>query len=188
MPLDPAPPPELSGSSAEARMQVKAAQERAQRMIQEGAALRDILAVLTSAGEAVSEGRTVCSILLLDKDGLLRNGASPNLPADYLNAIDRIKPDPDVGTCASAAATGKVVMTPNFFSDQRWSELRHWPLVMGFLGAWSMPIKAADGKVLRTFGAYFREHRLPTDDEQAAVAFLVAIAAKAIETHATAPS
>lgn len=164
---------------------LEAAQERAQRMIQDGSPLRDILAVLTSAGEAVSDGRTVCSILVLDKEGLLRNGASPNLPADYLDAIDRLKPHPDLGTCAAAAATGQVVMTPNFYSDARWAELRHWPLVLGFFGAWSMPIKAADGKVLGTFGTYFREHRLPTDAEQQAVAFLVGIAAAAIDAHTT---
>ncbi len=168
--------------------QLEAAQERARQMIQDGSPLRDILAVLTSAGEAVSNGRTVCSILVLDKEGLLRNGASPNLPADYLDAIDRLKPHPDLGTCAAAAATGEVVMTPNFYSDQRWAELRHWPLVLGFFGAWSMPIKAADGKVLGTFGTYFREHRLPTDVEQQAVAYLVGIAAAAIDAHATAPS
>jgi hypothetical protein len=37
--------------------------------------------------------------LILDENGLLRNGASPNLPQDYLRAIDRLKPDANVGTC-----------------------------------------------------------------------------------------
>jgi hypothetical protein len=41
----------------------------------------------------VSHGSAVCSVLLLDDEGLLRNGASPGLPADYLAAIDRLKPD-----------------------------------------------------------------------------------------------
>lgn len=160
--------------------QLEAAQERARQMIHDGSPLREILAVLTAAGEAVSNGRTVCSILVLDKEGLLRNGASPNLPADYLDAIDRLKPHPDLGTCASAAATGNVVMTPDFYSDARWAELRHWPLVLGFFGAWSMPIKSADGQVLGTFGTYFREHRLPTDEEQAAVTQLATLASAAI--------
>ncbi len=166
--------------------QLEAAQERAPQMIQDGSPLRDIVAVLTSAGEAVSNGLTVCSILVLDKEGLLRNGASPNLPADYLDAIDRLKPHLGLGTCAAAAATGKVVMTPNFYNDARWAELRHWPLMLGFFGAWSMPIKAADDRVLGTFGTYFREHRLPTDEEQQAVAFLVGIAAAAIVSRSMA--
>jgi GAF domain-containing protein len=156
------------------------ARERAHSLIDAGAPLRDILSVLTTVGEAISNGRTVCSVLVLDKEGLLRNGASPNLPADYLDAIDRLKPDPGLGTCAAAAATGEVVTTPNFYNDDRWAELRHWPLVLGFFGAWSMPIKSAEGRVLGTFGTYFREHRLPTDEERAAVAFLAGIASAAI--------
>ncbi len=178
--------PQLTIPSIEGRALLLAAQERAQQLMDDGAALRDILSVLTSAGEAISHGRTVCSVLVLDKEGLLRNGASPNLPADYLDAIDRLKPDPEVGTCAAAAATGEVVLTPNFYDDKRWSELRHWPLVLGFFGAWSMPIKSAEGTVLGTFGTYFREHRLPTEEERAAVSFLVDIASAAIEANAVA--
>lgn len=176
----------LNVPSGQGRALLLEASDRAQRMMQDGAALRDILSVLTTAGEAISNGRTVCSVLVLDKEGLLRNGASPNLPADYLDAIDRLKPDPAVGTCAAAAATGEVVMTPDFYSDERWSELRHWPLVLGFFGAWSMPIKSSDGKVLGTFGTYFREHRLPTDDERDAVGFLAGIASAAIVAGSTA--
>lgn len=186
--MDSLPTPRLTIASTEGRTLLLAAQERAHQLMDEGAPLREVLSVLTSAGEAISHGRTVCSVLLLDKEGLLRNGASPNLPADYLDAIDRIKPDPGVGTCAAAAATGEVVMTPSFYDDKRWSELRHWPLVLGFFGAWSMPIKSAKGKVLGTFGTYFREHRLPTDEEQGAVGFLVDIASAAVQAKSAAAS
>jgi GAF domain-containing protein len=175
--------------AAELRRKIlKAASERARRMLDDSVPLRDILAHLASTAEALSDGTTVVSILLVDKDGLLRNGASPNLPADYLDAIDRLKPDANVGTCAAAAATGQVVITPNFLDDKRWSELRHLPLALGFLGAWSQPIKSADGRVLGTFGTYFREHRRPTAEEREAAAFLAASAALAIETHASAPA
>ena len=156
------------------------AQHRALRMIDDGAPLRAILSYLATTAEAMSLGRTVASILLIDRDGLLRNGASPNLPADYLDAIDRLRPDPAVGTCAAAAATGEIVLTPSFLHDARWSELKHLPLTLGFLGAWSMPIKSPEGKVLGTFGTYFREHREPTTGERETVALLAAIAAQAI--------
>ncbi|MFC5496829.1 GAF domain-containing protein [Caenimonas terrae] len=184
--MDTSPIPSLPIASEAGRSLLLAAHHSTQRMMEQRAPLSEILSVLASAGEAFSEGRTVCSVLLLDQEGLLRNGASPNLPADYLHAIDRLKPDPAVGTCAAAAATGEPVMTPNFYNDDRWSELRHWPLVLGFFGAWSMPIKAADGRVLGTFGTYFREHRLPTDDERTAVGFLAGIASSAIVAASTA--
>ena len=122
----------------------------------------------------------MASVLVLDHNGLLRNGASPNLPADYLDAIDRLKPDAHVGTCAAAAATGEVVITPDFSADEKWAELRHLPLALGFLSAWSLPIKAADGRVLGTFGTYFRERRAPTQEEREAVGRLASAAAAAI--------
>lgn len=165
---------------------IDAARERVARMIEDGAPLRAILAHLATTAEALSGSTTVASILVLDREGLLRNGASPNLPADYLDKIDRLKPDPKVGTCAAAAATGEIVLTPSFYADQRWAELRQLPLALGFLGAWSMPIKSADGRVLGTFGTYFREHREPTDEEREAVAVLAAAAARAIEARSAA--
>lgn len=159
------------------------AERRAVRMIEEGMPLPATLAHLATAAEAASAGRTVVSILVLDREGLLRNGASPNLPADYLDAIDRLRPDPAVGTCAAAAATGEVVLTPSFLDDQRWSELRHLPLALGFHGAWSMPIKSAQGAVLGTFGTYFRECRHPSETEREVVGRLAPLAARAIASH-----
>jgi GAF domain-containing protein len=149
-------------------------------MIRTGSARREVLTMLVGAAERVAGPGSVASILVLDEQGLLRNGASPNLPADYLDAIDRLKPDPGIGTCAAAAATGKAVFTPDFRADEKWAELRQLPMGLGFVGAWSMPIKASDGTVMGTFGTYFRERRLPTEAERDAVALLVEAAAEAI--------
>lgn len=159
---------------------VESARSRAEALFARGAALREVLAQLTSAIETLSSGHTVASILLLDREGLLRNGASPSLPADYLDKIDRLRPDPSIGTCAAAAATGQIIITPDFQADEKWSELRHLPLAIGFRGAWSMPLKTESGRVVGTFGTYFRERRKPTDQELADVAVLAPIAARAI--------
>lgn len=146
-------------------------------MMREGAPRREIFAHLASASEIVSGRGAVASILVLDVHGLLRNGASPNLPADYLDAIDRLKPDANVGTCAVAAATGEEVITPDFRADKKWAELRHLPLSLGFMGAWSWPIKSAEGRVLGSFGTYYPEHREPTPKERKAVQILASAAA-----------
>ncbi len=156
------------------------AQEHVQEMLNAGAARREILTLLATAGELLAGEGAVSSILVLDGDGLLRNGASPNLPADYLRAIDRLKPNPRVGTCAAAAATGTVVITPSFIADDKWAELRHLPGALGFVGAWSMPIKNSAGKVLGTFGTYFRKARSPTLQERKGVESLAAAAALAL--------
>ena len=157
---------------------VRHAGDHVQEMLKAGASRAEILTRLVTFGERVAGTEASVSILVLDRDGLLRNGASPNLPTDYLNAIDRLKPDATVGTCAAAAATGSIVITPDFLSDDKWAELRHLPTSLGFVGAWSMPIKSPEGgPVLGTFGTYFRRRRSPTPYEQKAVAFLADAAA-----------
>ncbi|MGC4074326.1 MAG: GAF domain-containing protein [Nibricoccus sp.] len=155
----------------------KAAADHAQHMLATGKSRTEILTHLATAGETLSGPDTTVSILVLDAAGLLRNGASPKLPADYLRAIDGLKPDANVGTCAAAAATGSVVFTPDFCADGKWTELRHLPLALGYLGAWSMPIKSSSGTVLGTFGTYFRSRRRPTQEERKGVETLVATAA-----------
>jgi GAF domain-containing protein len=158
---------------------------RAWQLVDEKQPARLVLAQLVAIAEDLSPD-TVCSVLLLDGEGLLRNGASPNLPADYLDAIDRLKPDPHLGTCAAAAATGEVVVTPDFQSDARWAELRHLPLALGFHSAWSQPIKTPEGRVLGTFGTYFRTRREPTAQEREVVGLLARVAATALTAPATA--
>ncbi len=153
------------------------AADRAREMMHAGVARGEILAMLAKSAEEVAGDGSVCSILVLDREGLLRNGASPNLPADYLAAIDRLEPNARVGTCSAAAATGSVVVTCDFLSDDKWAELRHLPLALGFVGAWSMPIKAANGKVLGTLGTYFRERRSPAPEELKGVEVLATAAA-----------
>lgn len=164
------------------RAQLAQAVEAGWRMVRERQPMRTVLTHLAATVETLAPG-TVASILVLDAEGLLRNGASPNVPADYLDAIDRLKPNANLGTCAAAAATGKVVVTPDFCADSRWAELRHLPLALGFLSAWSMPIKDADGRVLGTFGTYFRDRREPTAQEREVVALLEPVAAAAISVR-----
>lgn len=159
---------------------VQDACDRALRLLAANAPRLEVLTCLVRAAESVFGDGATASILVLDEQRLLRNGASPDLPADYLAAIDRLKPDPGVGTCAAAAATGQVVVTPDFRADGKWAELRHLPLSLGFLGAWSMPIKTADDRVLGTFGTYFRAVREPTPREIASVRTLATVAARAL--------
>lgn len=139
-----------------------------------------ILEDLARAGEAVTGSATAASILLIDAEGLLRNGASPSLPAHYVAAIDGIRPRPGLGTCSAAAATGELVVTPNFLDDGKWTELGHLPLAIGFIGACAVPIKSAEGTVLGTFGIYFRDVRQPSQAERLALERLADAAAQVL--------
>ena len=160
---------------------IESALDDATKMLSNGAAIPEILTHLVHTAETVIGEESVSSILVLDKDGLLRNGASPHLPYDYLSAIDGLKPSPHVGTCAVAAATGSVVITPDFYADDKWAELRHLPLALGFFSAWSVPIKTKEGKILGTFGTYFRQKRIPRQSDIDAVTSLAVVAAEALD-------
>lgn len=157
------------------------AQKKSLEMVVKGAPLEEVLIFLTQVVEQQTEGQTVASILLLDEKGLLRNGASPNLPESYLQAIDGIKADVNVGTCSAAAASRETVITPDIAADLKWQGLAHLPLELGLKAAWTMPIIARDGHVLGTFGTYFRQRREPTDIERQVVEILGRTAALAIE-------
>lgn len=154
---------------------IMTASAQVQQMLDAGTPRQEILTRLAKAGEVLAGPGSSVSILVLDEYGLLRNGASPSLSADYLSAIDRLKPNAQVGTCA--AATGAIVMTPDFHADDKWAELRHLPLSLGFISAWSMPIKSLTGAILGTFGTYFRNSRTPTLEEKTGVEQLAAAAA-----------
>jgi GAF domain-containing protein len=161
---------------------LSAALTEARHMYENGELPYKILTHLAVTAEKLAPaGDAVSSILVLDKQGLLRNAASPGLPYDYLTAIDGLKPNANIGTCAAVAATGSMVVTPDFQSDDKWAELRHLPLALGFVAAWSFPIKNAKGAVLGTFGTYFRSHREPLPAEVEGVKALAEMAAEVLE-------
>ena len=157
------------------------AQKEALEMVVKGAPLNEVLAFLTTVVERVSPHAAAASILLVDKEGRLRPGAAPSLPDEYIRAIDGLKAEPTLGTCSAAAATGRVVVTRDFSTDPSWVTLRHLPLALGLIGAWSQPILDRQGRVLGTFGTYFREIREPSPAERQVVEILSHTAALAIE-------
>ena len=157
------------------------AQKQSLEMLVRGEQLAEVLAYLASVVEKQSNGEAIASILLLDEDGRLHNGASPSLPDTYISAIDNLKAEVNLGTCRAAAALGTFVITPDIGSDPKWHSIKHLPLGLGLLAAWSMPIVARDGRVLGTFGTYFRERRPPTALERQVVEVLARTAALAIE-------
>jgi hypothetical protein len=159
---------------------VTAAHTHALQRLNAGMHWREILNMLAKSGERITGPDSASSILVLDENGLLRNGASPGLPPDYLGAIDGLKPDPMVGTCASAAATGTLVITLDFSADDKWAEFRHWPHSLGFVSAWALPIKSESGAVLGTFGTYYCQLRSPSPRELNGIERLVAIAVEVL--------
>src|SRR5580704_9972917 len=125
------------------------------------ASLPEVLKHLCQFMEQQFEG-TLCSVLLLDSDGItLRHGAAPSLPPEYCRAIDGVSIGPGVGSCGTAAYSGKAVVVSDIASDVLWKDFRQVALPHGLRACWSTPIFSRTGKVLGTFAVYYREVREP---------------------------
>lgn len=166
---------------ADLATQLLRAHARALESLAFGAPLADVLRDLVGATEALNADTAIAAILILDDDGRLWTGAAPGLPDDYNAAIDGLVAEVELGTCSHAAVTGEIVITPDIDACPRWAPLKALPLGLGLVAAWSQPIVARDGRVLGTFGTYFRDRREPTALERQLVATLAHTAAIAIE-------
>ncbi len=158
-------------------------QTRVLELIAVGQPLPDVLAALSTMIERQVPGM-LCSVLLLEGDAL-RHGAAPSLPADYNAAIDGVRIGPAVGSCGTAAHTGKPVVVSDVASDPLWTDFRDLALAHGLRACWSFPILATDGRCLGTFAMYYREPRTPAPQHWHLIEVATHVAGVAIERHRT---
>ena len=159
-------------------------QSRVLEMIAANAALGDILTRLVLLIEAQSPGM-LCSVLLLSEDGdHVRHGAAPNLPEDYVAAIDGGQLGPKTGSCGTAMYRGERVVVTDILKDPLWEDYRELAVAAGLRACWSTPILSGRGKVLGSFAMYYREPRTPTGDEAGLTEVATRIAGIAIEHQA----
>lgn len=125
----------------------------------------------------------VCSILWLDRNGLLHPLSGPSLPEEYSAALDGVAIGPMVGSCGSAAYLRAPVAVTDIQTDPRWADYRGLPLSKDLKACWSTPICGGDDRVLGTFAFYYRENRGPTVAEQKIVDTCVYLCAIALERH-----
>ena len=103
-----------------------------------------------------------CSVQLLDDDGVhLRHGAAPSMAADFCAAIDGEAIGLGVGSCGTAAYTGKEVLVADIQTDPLWQNYRELAAQHGLRACWSIPILSAKGQVLGTFANYHTQPRTP---------------------------
>ena len=131
------------------------------KMILIGAPLNDVLTSIALLIEAHTPG-ALCSVFLLDEDGVhLRCAAAPNLSDEYRIATDGVSIGPHVGSCGAAAYLGQPVFVSNVLSHPHFESFRDLIVQTGMRASWSSPIISHDGKVLGTFGMFYREVREP---------------------------
>ena len=108
----------------------------------------------------------ICSILLLDSDGMtLRHGAAHSLPDTYNRAIDGLKIGEGVGSCGTAAFRGERVIVEDIHQHPFWTPYRNLADQAGVRSCWSQPFKNKDGKVLGIFAIYHRQVNMPSEYE-----------------------
>jgi formate hydrogenlyase transcriptional activator len=151
------------------------------KMILIGAPLNDVLSSVALLIEAHTKG-AVCSIFLLDDDGQhLRYAAAPNLADEYRIATDGVRIGPQVGSCGAAAYLRKPVFISDVRSHPHFANFRDLIVLTGLRASWSSPIMAHDGRVLGTFGMFYREVREPGPAEIQLIDYASRIAGIAIE-------
>jgi PAS domain S-box-containing protein len=137
-------------------------QRKVLEMVASGASLSSTLDTLARGLEALLPDM-LASILLLDADGVhLRHGAAPTLPEPYVRVVDGIAIGQGVGSCGTAAATGRAVIVDDITRHPLWAPYVTLAAPHGLRACWSFPILSRDGQVLGTLALYSMRVVKPT--------------------------
>lgn len=164
--------PESTPGSTHNRLQLAeemlASERSVLRLITRNTPLPELLDEVCRRAEALLGGGALCSILLLDPDGIhVRVGGAPSLPAHYSAALDGTVIGPRVGSCGTAMYERRLVAVDDIETDPLWADYRHLALPLGLRACWSVPFDNDAGVVLGAFAVYHRTQRRPTDEEEA---------------------
>ena len=152
-------------------------------MVAKDSTLSDILNTIVRNIE-LEDSTSLCSILLLDKEGeRLFIGASPSLPDFYNEAIDGVKIGLAIGSCGSAAFLGKRVIASDIVNHEYWQPYKGLAQKAGLAACWSEPIISSTGKVLGTFAIYHKKPAKPKLSDIERISFAANLAAIAIENR-----
>ncbi|GGE25412.1 hypothetical protein GCM10011390_51060 [Aureimonas endophytica] len=132
--------------------------------------------------ETLTEG-AICSILAVDREGLLHPLAAPSLPAGYAVALNGFAIGPWAGSSGTAAFRGEDVVVVDIETDPLWADHQAIARDFGVRASWSTPVKTEDGRVLGTLSLYYREARAPSEAERGLVAACVNLCLIAFRHH-----
>ncbi len=150
-------------------------------MVAGGHSMSEILEAICRLVESTAGG-CYCSVLLADPSGTrVEHGAAPSFPASFINSIVGRPLKIDDGPCGLAVRLNEQVIVADLTTETRWPDLRRLILAHGLRSCWSTPISSAAGKILGTFGVYYREPKTPTSLHQSLLEQFKHIARIAIE-------
>lgn len=148
--------------------------------------LANVLEALVRGAEQLYP-EMLCSILLLDSEGKhIDKGVAPSLPDFYNKALEGLAIGIGVGSCGTAALTGKRVIVEDISTHPYWAPYKELAASAGLGACWSQPIFASDGRVLGTFAIYHREKNAPADSDIYIIEQCAQLASIALEKNAAA--
>jgi signal transduction histidine kinase len=160
---------------------LRAGQARLLEMVARGAPLTETLDSLMLLIESQSDG-VLCSVLLLDEDGLHIHPASgPSLSPDYMASLDGLAIGPCAGSCGAAMFLKETVIASDIRSEPCWAPYRKLAEPYGLRACWSTPIFLDRDQVLGSFAMYYREVRTPNQDDMRLISVATHLAGIAIE-------
>jgi len=122
------------------------------------------------------------SILLLDESAKhLTIGAAPNLPEFFNQAIDGVAIGQGVGSCGTAAFTGKRVIVSDIATHPYWAPWAALAKKAKLAACWSEPIIDSAGNLLGTFAIYHDKISTPTARDFTLIEHVTNLARIAIE-------
>lgn len=152
------------------------------RMIADGEPLDETARRICTNLESESFG-LICSILTVDRAGLLHPLAGPNLPQHYSAVLDGMIIGPEAGSCGTAAYLREPVVVTGIVSDPRFARVRHLLEGLDLKSCWSFPVIDPEAGVVAVLASYCPETRGPTPSERELIDACVDLCATALRRH-----
>jgi diguanylate cyclase (GGDEF)-like protein/PAS domain S-box-containing protein len=160
---------------------IASGERRVFEKIAANAPLPSVLEAIAEVIERVMAG-SFCAINLLDAEAqVLRYGAAPSLPREFVAAMDHAPVGNRYGSCAAAISLARQVTVPDIELDGFWECRREAARHAGLRAAWSAPIVASDGALVGTFSVFQRQPGVPSARDHELMSRMAQIAGIAIE-------
>jgi len=123
-----------------------------------------------------------CAINLLDHERqALTFGVAPNLPREFVAAMDSAPVGIRYGSCAAAVYLARQITVADIETDAFWEFRREAARHAALRAAWSTPIVASDGRVVGTLAVYRGHPGVPSARDHELMSRMAQIAGIAIE-------
>jgi diguanylate cyclase (GGDEF)-like protein/PAS domain S-box-containing protein len=160
---------------------IAAGERRVFEKIAANAPLASALESICELIERVMAG-TFCAIYLLDHERQALNvGAAPNLPREFVAAMDSAPIGIRYGSCAAAVYLARQITVADVETDALWEFRREAAQRASLRAAWSTPITASDGRIVGTFAVYRCHPGIPPARDRELMSRLAQISGIAIE-------